>query len=77
MKLILEIVVKFQFLNFSHNMYFTTLQEKNEDSKPERRPFDRDIDLQVYRFDEAQKKSIIQKAQLLNSRFSSGKSKYL
>lgn len=50
---------------------------KNEDNKPERRPFDRDVDLQVNRFDEAQKRSIIHKAQLLNSRFSSGKSKYL
>ncbi|KAL0128347.1 hypothetical protein PUN28_003557 [Cardiocondyla obscurior] len=37
-----------------------------------RRPFDRDIDLQVNRFDQAQKKSILMKAQLLDDRFSRG-----
>ncbi|KYM93978.1 PREDICTED: uncharacterized protein DDB_G0287625 [Cyphomyrmex costatus] len=37
-----------------------------------RRPFDRDIDLQVNRFDQAQKKSILLKAQLLDDRFSRG-----
>ncbi|KAF6209973.1 hypothetical protein GE061_015728 [Apolygus lucorum] len=45
--------------------------------KEERRPFSREVDLQTNRFDEAQKKSIIKKAQLLDSRFSRGESKYL
>ena len=53
-------------------------QKKNKkDEKSERRPFDREIDLQVNRFDEAQKKSIIKKAQQLDTRFGAGKSKYL
>ncbi|KMQ86348.1 gpalpp motif-containing protein 1 [Lasius niger] len=37
-----------------------------------RRPFDRDIDLQVNKFDQAQKKTILRKAQLLDDRFSRG-----
>ncbi|XP_011879773.1 PREDICTED: protein split ends isoform X2 [Vollenhovia emeryi] len=37
-----------------------------------RRPFDRDIDLQVNRFDQSQKKSILMKAQMLDDRFSRG-----
>lgn len=37
-----------------------------------RRPFDRDIDLQVNRFDQAQKKTVLMKAQLLDDRFSRG-----
>lgn len=46
-----------------------------EKSKPqERRAFDRDQDLQVHRFDEAQKKALIKKSRELNSRFSHGKS---
>lgn len=50
-------------------------QEKNE--PVERRPFSRDTDLKVNRFDEAQKKSVLKKAQLLDTRFNSGQSKYL
>lgn len=43
-------------------------------SKPvERRPFDRDADLQVNRFDEAQKKALLKKSQELNTRFSHSK----
>ncbi|CAK9832122.1 GPALPP motifs-containing protein 1 [Anthophora retusa] len=38
-----------------------------------RRPFDRDIDLQINRFDQAQKNAIIHKAQYLDERFSRGK----
>ncbi|XP_043263905.1 uncharacterized protein DDB_G0283697-like [Colletes gigas] len=38
-----------------------------------RRPFDRDIDLQINRFDQAQKNAIISKAQYLDERFSRGK----
>lgn len=48
-----------------------------EQTVGERRPFSRDIDLKVNRFDEAQKKSILKKAQLLDDRFSAGKSKFL
>ncbi|XP_021919229.1 GPALPP motifs-containing protein 1-like isoform X2 [Zootermopsis nevadensis] len=43
----------------------------------ERRPFDRSVDLQANRFDEAQKKAIFKKAALLNDRFSSGQRKFL
>lgn len=52
-------------------------KEEQEGKKPERRPFDRNIDLQVNRFDEAQRKAIFKKAQLLDTRFSQGESKYL
>jgi hypothetical protein len=52
-------------------------QKKMKDVKPERKPFSRDTDLQVNKFDEARKKSALKKAQLLDTRFSSGSSKYL
>ncbi|XP_063224070.1 GPALPP motifs-containing protein 1 isoform X2 [Bacillus rossius redtenbacheri] len=53
-------------------------QKTDDEGKPkERRPFDRNVDLQANRFDEAQKKSIFKKAQLLNDRFSRGESKFL
>ncbi|XP_053670642.1 GPALPP motifs-containing protein 1 [Anopheles nili] len=55
-------------------------KEKDEagvSSESVRRPFDRNVDLHANRFDDAQKKAIMKKAQLLNSRFSSGSSKYL
>ncbi|XP_020827157.1 GPALPP motifs-containing protein 1 [Phascolarctos cinereus] len=48
-----------------------TTEEKNKPQ--ERRPFDRDQDLKVNRFDEAQKKALIKKSRELNSRFSHGK----
>ncbi|XP_058821686.1 GPALPP motifs-containing protein 1 [Topomyia yanbarensis] len=53
--------------------------KKNKDvsSEPIRRPFDRNVDLHANRFDEAQKKAIFKKAQLLDTRFSSGASKFL
>ncbi|KAK3791907.1 hypothetical protein RRG08_026809 [Elysia crispata] len=44
--------------------------EKEE--KEARRPFDREADLQVNKFDNAQRKLIIQKSQALNTRFQSG-----
>ncbi|NWH60275.1 GPAM1 protein, partial [Geococcyx californianus] len=45
-----------------------------EKSKPaERRPFDRDQDLKVSRFDEAQKKALIRKSRDLNSKFEHSK----
>lgn len=43
----------------------------------ERKPFNREVDLQVNKFDDAQKKAILKKAQLLDDRFSTGKAKYL
>lgn len=52
-------------------------KEKEEGKSEERRPFDRNIDLQANRFDEGQKKAILKKAQLLDDRFSSGRSKFL
>ncbi|XP_061597178.1 GPALPP motifs-containing protein 1 [Cololabis saira] len=49
---------------------------KEEADKPvERRAFDRDTDLQVNRFDEAQKKRLLKKSQELNTRFSHSKDK--
>jgi len=39
--------------------------------------FDRDRDLQVNKFDDAQKKAVINKAQLLDDRFSAGHRKFL
>lgn len=39
--------------------------------------FDRDRDMQVNKFDDAQKKAVINKAQLLDDRFSTGCRKYL
>ncbi|KAJ1114586.1 hypothetical protein NDU88_002821 [Pleurodeles waltl] len=48
---------------------------KEEKNKPqERRPFDRDQDLQVNKFDDAQKKALVKKSRELNTRFSHGKS---
>lgn len=45
-----------------------------EKSKPqERRPFDREQDLKVNRFDEAQKKALIRKSRDLNSKFEHSK----
>ncbi|KAG1708528.1 GPALPP motifs-containing protein 1 [Nymphon striatum] len=44
-----------------------------ENEPKQRQPFDREKDLQVNRFDEAQKKSLMKKAQELNSRFSHSK----
>lgn len=51
--------------------------KEKDDEKAVRRPFSRDTDLKVNRFDEAQKRSVIKKAQLLDTRFGSGQSKYL
>ncbi|XP_032082390.1 GPALPP motifs-containing protein 1 isoform X3 [Thamnophis elegans] len=45
-----------------------------EKNKPqERRPFDRDQDLQVHQIDEARKKALIKRSRDLNTRFSHGK----
>lgn len=59
-------------------MHEKKIKKKNRKDDPmERRPFSRETDLKVNRFDEGQKKSILKKAQLLDTRFSSGQSKYL
>lgn len=42
-----------------------------------RRPFDRDTDLQVNRFDEAAKQAMLKKARKIDERFVSGQSKYI
>ncbi|KAL6481701.1 hypothetical protein MHYP_G00097810 [Metynnis hypsauchen] len=47
--------------------------EEDSTQPVERRPFDRDSDLQVNRFDEAQKKALLKKSQELNTRFSHSK----
>lgn len=43
----------------------------------ERKPFDRDADLGVNRFDDAQRKLMIKKAGQIDSRFGSGQQKFL
>ncbi|XP_051558924.1 GPALPP motifs-containing protein 1-like isoform X2 [Myxocyprinus asiaticus] len=58
------------------SMHTKKMKRKAEEDakKPvERRPFDRDADLQVNRFDEAQKKVLLKKSQELNTRFSHSK----
>nr|XP_023029766.1 GPALPP motifs-containing protein 1 [Leptinotarsa decemlineata]XP_023029767.1 GPALPP motifs-containing protein 1 [Leptinotarsa decemlineata]XP_023029768.1 GPALPP motifs-containing protein 1 [Leptinotarsa decemlineata] len=60
------------------DMHKKKLKSTKDDTAPlERRPFSRETDLQVNRFDEAQKKAVMKKAQLLDNRFSSGESKFL
>eukprot|EP00061_Rhincodon_typus_P006378 g26963.t1 len=59
------------------DMHSKKLKRKAEDEKDrpqQRRAFDREQDLQVHRFDEAQKKALIKKSKELNTRFSHGKS---
>lgn len=46
--------------------------EEDKDKTKERRAFDREQDLQVNRFDEAQKKALLRKSQELNTKFSHG-----
>ncbi|KAA8595843.1 GPALPP motifs-containing protein 1 [Etheostoma spectabile] len=58
------------------SMHTKKMKEKAKEKadKPvERRPFDRDEDLQVNRFDEAQKQRLLKKSQELNTRFSHSK----
>ena len=43
----------------------------------ERRPFDRDVDLQANRFDNAQKEMMLKRARQLDSKFSAGAQKFL
>ncbi|KAH8359922.1 hypothetical protein KR093_009573, partial [Drosophila rubida] len=46
-------------------------------AKPERRPFSRDVDLKLNKIDKNQTKQIVDKAKILNTKFSSGQAKYL
>ncbi|XP_034487567.1 GPALPP motifs-containing protein 1 [Drosophila innubila] len=46
-------------------------------SRPERRPFSRDVDLKLNKIDSNQTKQIVDKAKILNTKFSSGQAKYL
>ncbi|KAM9366226.1 GPALPP motifs-containing protein 1 [Symphorus nematophorus] len=58
------------------SLHTKTMKEKAKEKadKPvERRPFDRDADLQVNRFDDAQKQRLLKKSQELNTRFSHSK----
>lgn len=60
------------------SLHAKKMKEKSKEKadKPvERRPFDRDEDLQVNRFDEAQKQRLLKKSQELNTRFSHSKDK--
>ena len=52
-------------------------KEKESGKRKERRPFDRDVDLQANRFDNAAKEAMLKRARQLDNRFSSGSSKYL
>lgn len=58
------------------SLHTKKMKEKAKDKADqpvERRPFDRDADLQVNRFDEAQKQRLLKKSQELNTRFSHSK----
>ncbi|XP_068176991.1 GPALPP motifs-containing protein 1 [Antennarius striatus] len=58
------------------SMHTKTMKEKAKEkaTKPEgRREFDREADLQVNRFDDAQKQRLLKKSQELNTRFSHSK----
>lgn len=58
------------------SLHTKTMKEKAKqkaDKPVERRPFDRDADLQVNRFDDAQKQRLLKKSQELNTRFSYSK----
>ena len=45
--------------------------------KTERRPFDRDEDLKVNRFDNAMRKNLIKKSAVLNTRFGHGEKQFI
>uniref|UniRef100_A0A3Q2NXQ4 GPALPP motifs-containing protein 1 n=1 Tax=Fundulus heteroclitus TaxID=8078 RepID=A0A3Q2NXQ4_FUNHE len=56
-----------------HSKKLKEKAKETADIPVERRPFDRDADLQVNRFDEAQKQRLLKKSQELNTRFSHSK----
>ncbi|XP_012503993.1 PREDICTED: GPALPP motifs-containing protein 1 [Propithecus coquereli] len=56
-----------------HHKKLKSKAAEDKNKPQERIPFDRDKDLKVNRFDEAQKKALIKKSRELNTRFSHGK----
>ncbi|KAM6180154.1 GPALPP motifs-containing protein 1 [Erethizon dorsatum] len=56
-----------------HHKKLKSKATEDKNKPQERIPFDRDKDLKVNRFDDAQKKVLIKKSRELNSRFSHGK----
>uniref|UniRef100_A0A8D1UVW5 GPALPP motifs-containing protein 1 n=1 Tax=Sus scrofa TaxID=9823 RepID=A0A8D1UVW5_PIG len=56
-----------------HHKKLKNKAAEDKNKPQERIPFDRDKDLKVHRFDEAQKKALIKKSRELNTRFSHGK----
>lgn len=56
-----------------HTKKMKEKEKEKADQPVERRPFDRDADLQVNRFDDAQKQRLLKKSQELNTRFSHSK----
>lgn len=56
-----------------HSKKMKEKAKEKADKPVERKPFDRDADLQVNRFDEAQKQRLLKKSQELNTRFSYSK----
>lgn len=56
-----------------HHKKLKSKAAEDKSKHQERIPFDRDKDLKVNRFDEAQKKTLIKKSRELNTRFSHGK----
>ncbi|CAD7084438.1 unnamed protein product [Hermetia illucens] len=52
-------------------------EKESKSSDQVRRPFNRETDLQLNKFDSRQVKSVIDKAKILDSRFSAGSNKYL
>lgn len=56
-----------------HHKKLKTKAAEEKNKPQERIPFDRDKDLKVNQFDEAQKKALIKKSRELNTRFSHGK----
>ncbi|NXL89206.1 GPAM1 protein, partial [Alectura lathami] len=56
-----------------HQKKLKTKASEEKNKPQERRPFDRDQDLKVNRFDEAQKRALIRKSRDLNSKFEHSK----
>ncbi|XP_017517447.1 GPALPP motifs-containing protein 1 [Manis javanica] len=56
-----------------HHKKLKNKAAEDKNKPQERTPFDRDKDLKVHRFDEAQKKALIKKSRELNTRFSHGR----
>lgn len=50
---------------------------KGKEEKVERRKFDRDIDLQLNKIDKSHTKKIVDGTKFLDSKFGSGRTKYL